>query len=339
MPGIGNPKRRIARVRLLQWLTAAAVAIAVPAGFVAAVDPFGFFGTNTVGYYYSSEREFKPNLVRAAPYDALALGDSRVAYTDTSLIGLPYRFLNGGIGGGTLWDAVTVLRASRLGDLKLVVIGLTYGSFARPGSCEEKRSPERSPVAAFLDRLLEPIFEPIRFSASWLQLWYAVDALRAKAKGEPPYYRPDGTRVSTDKDLSDATLPGKTERYWSLIRHDAEVIAAVTPTQPGLVVDETCLRLLAGMVDLARQHGFRLVLVFMPLNRDFLDAGLAAWLASDYSRRSIVRVREVAPYVVNLFDSRFSDSANFWLHDPNHFRPHVGARMIEEAIRTATPPS
>jgi hypothetical protein len=308
------------------WLAVVVAAIAVPSGFVAAVDPFGYFGTNTAGYYYSSERQFKQTLVRTTNYNALLLGDSRIAYTDPALIRLPqYKWLNGGIGGSSFSEQIEILFNSKLDGLDLVVIGLTQGSIANAFNC--LKDPEREPS----------LWDPLRFSASWTQVWYAAATLYSKATGVEPYYHADGTRSPAANDLNDAALTDKNERYWRVVRHDAEALREVLPHRPGIAFADACLKLLSGAQALARAHGFRILIVFLPINRDLL--ALADWkvfLTSDHARRSFDRLKAIIPDVFDFFDSPYSDSNNYWRHDPTHFKPDVGARLIEEAVRSAT---
>jgi hypothetical protein len=306
---------------LIAWVATSITVIALLAGFVAAVDPFGYFGTNKAGYYYSSERQFKHTLVRGASYNAIILGDSRIAYTDPSYINLPqYKFVNGGMGGGSFSEQVALLLNSKLDNLDLVVMGLLYSSLAE--NCPPDPTAQASP------------WDAIRFSAAWTQVWFALETLRLKARGVEPYYRPDGTRVATRQRAADATLTDKNANYWRVIRHDSQYLDAAVKQRPGLTFTQTCLALVQRIQSLARKHGFRLVLVFLPVNRDLLD--LADWktfLRSEHSRRSFERLRAIVPDVIDFIDSSYSDSDNYWRGDAMHFRPEVGARMIEEAIR------
>jgi len=53
------------------------------------------------------------------------------------------------------------------------------------------------------------------------------------------------------------------------------------------------------------------------------------------TRGSLAQLRAIVP-VVDFTNSKFSDSENYWRHDAAHFRPEIGAQMIEEAFRRAT---
>jgi hypothetical protein len=309
---------------LLSWLAAVAVTAAVPAAFVASVDPFGYFGTNTVGYYYSSERQFKQHLIRTANYNALVLGDSRIAFTNPSLIKMPaYRFLNAGIGGSSFGEQMEMLVNSKLNDLDLVVFGLTYKSLSVHGNCSEDLDAEAS------------LWDPIRYSASWTQSWYAISALWARHTGERPYYHPDGTRDSTRQDATDATLTERQPNYWRVIFHDAIGLDRLYEERPfGIAWIDDCLRLLERAKAMSERHGFRIIIVFLPLNRDLLNQfDFKAWLSSEQSKRAFAQLRGIIPHVFNFVDSPYSHSDNFWRADPAHFKPHVGARLMEEAIK------
>ena len=302
------------------WLSVGMTTIALPAGFVAAVDPFGYFGTNTAGYYHSSERQFKRSLARGADYNALLLGDSRIAFTDPAYIELPqYRFLNGGIGSSTFSDQLAILRNSTLDKLALVAITFSHRTFTL--DCREP-SDEIVP------------WDTIRFSAALTQIWYAAATLRLKAKGENPAYHVDGTRNIASKKARDAKLTEKNARYWNAIQADTERYQEILRQMPdGLVPPAACLKLLEHAAALANRHGFRLVFVLLPANRDLLDrVDLKSWHGREQSRRALRRLREVTPHVVDFLDSPYSDSSNFWLHDPRHFKPDIGARLMEEAI-------
>ncbi len=71
----------ISRNALVLWLIAALSIIGIIAGFNMAVGPFGYFGADTVGYYFSSERMIEvgadPGLptVSEQPIFAWARGD------------------------------------------------------------------------------------------------------------------------------------------------------------------------------------------------------------------------------------------------------------------------
>ena len=165
-------------------------------GFNIVVDPFGYFGTNSLGYYFSSERQLKFSLVRGYDYNAIILGDSRIAFTDPSYIKLPdYTFVNGGIAGASIAELVDLLSASRLDRLKLAVFGLEYGDLAH---CFDDQALENAARREFWP------WDTLRFAASWTQLSYAITAVKARAKDLDPAYYADGTRSIVAKDFKES---------------------------------------------------------------------------------------------------------------------------------------
>lgn len=305
---------------LIVWLATALSLVGIVAGFNMAVDPFGYFGTNTIGYYFSSERQFKYNLVRNYDYNAILLGDSRIAFTDPAYIDLPdYRFVNGGIGGVSIAEQVNLLKASRLETLKLVVFGFNYADL---GGCSDPQI-----------RIAEDDAVPwgwFRFAASWTQFRYALDALTLRAKAQGPNYHADGTRSVTQRYFKEALLDGKTEHYWRQIKGAVPDPSAL----PDFHIDPVCQNLLTEVRELADLYHFALVLVFLPRNDDLLRT--FTWdgpAGRQRIERYVSQVRGVVPNVVDLSISAFSDSRNFWLDDATHFKPAVGARVVEEAIR------
>jgi hypothetical protein len=311
---------RTATSALLLWLVTALSMVGFVAGFNIVVDPFGYFGTNSLGYYFSSERQFKFSLVRGYDYNAILLGDSRVAFIDASYITVPeYTFVNGGIGKASLAELVALLSASRLERLKLAIFGLEIGDLR---GCSDPKAPlgEGKPAA----------WGWLRFAASWTQFNYAIRVIVARAKDETPQYHADGTRSVVSKIFQESTFDGKTPRYWSKIHRRI----GDSSNGPQAKFDAKCRELLNKARALSDRYGFALMVVFLPTNSDLL----AHWnwnapRARENTGRFLVQVQQVVPYVVDLSHSSFGDSRNFWLNDPMHFRPAVGAEIIQEAIR------
>ena len=251
------------------WLAAAAAVVGVVAGFNLGVDPFGHFGTNSIGYFFSSEREFKYGLVKTRKYNAILLGDSRVAVIDPAAMeSRGYRFVNGGIGGSSLAEQVSLLKASRLKRLKLVVFGMNYGDLS---GCSQPEARLKSPN--------RDLWNGVRFAAAWSQLRYSVEALRLRASGESPKYHADGTRSATQRYLEEALFTDKTEHYWQQIKESVPNSAAL----PDFHIDPVCRDLLGEARALAGRHRFTLLLVFLPRNDDLLQR--TNWEAEAAQRR------------------------------------------------------
>jgi hypothetical protein len=314
---------RSARTALILWFATALSIVGFVAAFNITVDPFGYFGNNTLGYYFSSERQFKYSLVKSYDYNAIVLGDSRVAYTGTNQIDLPgYKFVNGGVAGSSLAEQIGLLRASRLSQLKLAVFGLRFDDLAK---CSKDDEPKRVESPRELGS-----WDALRFAASLTQFAYSIDALSAGAQGLSPQYHADGTRSVVSKLFQESALIGKTAHYWSKIERE---IPKPPSKDPRFEFDVKCRKLLGAARGLADRYGFSLVVVFLPMNSDLLQH--LHWdrpQARSQIRKFLAHIQEVVPHVVDLSNSSFSDSNNFWLNDSMHFKPATGARLIEEAI-------
>ncbi len=308
------------RTALLAWVTAAASIIGFVAGFNIFVDPFGYFGTNSIGYYFSSEREFKYGIVKSYDYNAIILGDSRIAFTDPSYIKRPeFIFVNGGIGGASVAEQVALLSASRLDRLKLAVLGMNYQDLADDQACSKEIAARESGT-----------WDLLRFAASWIQLGYAIDSLTARATGRSPKYHEDGTRSAVSKQIRDMALDAKSPRYWRKIERES---SGDPMAEPHFAFAPGCRQLMGRARELADQYGFALIVVFLPRNSDLLaHMNLDRPNARKQIGTYLAEVKEVMPHVIDLSSNPFSDSQNFWLDDATHFKPAIGARIVEEAI-------
>lgn len=311
------------RSSCLLWLCVALSTVGLVAGFNVGIDPFGYFGTNTIGYYFSSERQFKFNLVKSLDYDAIILGDSRIAFTDANYLSRRsnYEFVNGGISGASIPELIALLRATRLDRLRLAVFGLEISDL---DSCSDRRNSGGSTPSTW-----DALWDPLRFAASWAQFGYAIKAVVARAEDQDPSYYDDGTRSVVARDFQESVLASKTTRYWTKVNNEIRDES----DGPKLKLGAKCRELLSQTQTLADKYGFALLIVFLPTDRDITEHW--QWDSPQMRERLgqyLQQVQEVVPHVVDLSNSPFSDSINFWLDDPYHFKPLIGAKAIREAI-------
>ena len=304
------------RRAIIIWLATVSSVAAFVAGFTMTVDPFGYFGNNNIGYYFSSEKQFKYNLVGTFHYNAIVLGDSRIAYTDTNEVNFPgYKFVNGGIPGSDLTEQVALLKSSKMNDLKIAVFGLQSGDVA---SCE--KHPEE-----------QPVWEAGRHALSWTQIRYAILALIARSKGQLPAYKTDGSRTTASKRLEESLTDLKTERYWNKVEANRRSLQGMVSAEARL--GQECRLILEEARSLAERHGFALMIIFLPRNADVLQhAAMSTSQVRAHTSALVSELKGIVPNVVDLTDSPLSDSRNFWLDDPVHFKPEIGAKIIETAI-------
>ena len=90
----------------------------------AVIDPFGALGTNTVGLFFSSEREVKWSLVDDHPHDALILGSSKTTYIEPRDFS-DYRFFNASFSSGVPEEFREYLEQHGDG-VRMVLLGLDF---------------------------------------------------------------------------------------------------------------------------------------------------------------------------------------------------------------------
>ena len=92
-----------------------------------AVDPFGFFGLNQVGFFFNAEREFKPRQIHVYPHRALLLGNSKMAYVDPD--DLPgYGFFNAAFSAAKPEEMLAFLEKN-IDGVELIALALDHRMF------------------------------------------------------------------------------------------------------------------------------------------------------------------------------------------------------------------
>jgi hypothetical protein len=116
---------QVATKRYLSALFGTILAVTlVIAAINAVIDPFGALGTNTVGLFFSSEREVKWSLVDDHPHDALILGSSKTTYIEPRDFS-DYRFFNASFSSGVPEEFREYLKQHGDG-VRMVLLGLDF---------------------------------------------------------------------------------------------------------------------------------------------------------------------------------------------------------------------
>ncbi len=306
--------------------TTAAVAaglIALAAALNFFVDPFDYFGRNTLGIYISAEREAKLTGLRQHPQDAVLLGTSKAAMVDASLLRGPAKFYNAGLGGATP-EEVTALVRHVSPTAPLVVVALDFFQYS-----------DRLPIVS------SP-FPPQTWQDSFNYLFnlqgvgYAWQTMLGAWRGRPPTLQKDGSFNAVlwreHHDVADpaalAALLANQETQWREFHFSPDRVNELVLLRSAL-----------------ENRGSPYAVVINPLQvedlRRLRHAGMGPAL-EDWR----ARVRMVFPEAVDLLDSSYSDAKNFFKLDPVHFYPEVGAAMLNEKVlphpvnpaKTVSPP-
>ena len=286
-----------------------------------AVDPFGFFGTNQVGYYYNSERELKQKQIRNYPHRALLLGNSKMAYVNPDLLS-EFGFYNAAFSSAKPSEMLTFLEAY-IGDAELVAMALDHRMFLEYES-------------AVLDLHTPNWSDWLRYSLSLELLGKSFEALALHRRGAPSYYKANGARTTWELEARDYLTDGID--YWdklSLRRDEYQRLAPVFPAHR--------LETFRRIKSLLDQHGVDHVVYMNPLNRHEHDVigWQDKWQNSKSYKDLVASLTEIFPEFHDYSDSAYSDPAGFWPTDFKHYRPEVGAAIIREMIarKTAAAPA
>ena len=273
-----------------------------------AVDPYNRFGHNRLGVYISAERESKATEVRRYPHNALLLGNSRMAMIPVAQLN-GFRFFNGALGGATAEETYYfVYHYATRQDL--VVLGVDLGA-ADPPSL--KGDPFAPPSwIATLDNLL---------NLSTVE--YSLRTISEHAAGHPASLRPDGS-FDTTRWFELYDREDRPRLAWQLeqLKREFENYASASRDR---------MSFYARLADCLRQRGIACVVLIPPLHEDVANylrasparAGLQAW------RRQL---DALFPNVVDLSFSAYGAAENFFKSDPVHFKPVVGARLLNGEV-------
>ncbi len=293
-------------VATLGWLAGGIVVLAAALNYF--VDPNAYFGHNTLGFYTSTERQFKVLGLSRHPQDAVLLGNSKAALADTSLIPPPPRFFNAGVGGSLAEDILEMTKHLAAGS-PLVVVALDFGQFGNEHPYGENL-PAPFTWHEWLANLLSR--DAVALSAKTI----ASAALRLA-----PTYRADGNFVAAGwyahYDLNDPVAR-------------AQIVAAHNARLRGFQFSPQRMALLQPLHDALAAHG-RFLVYILPAEAEEMAALKSLGLRPDYDAWR-ARVREVFPDVVDLTDTPYADPKNFFHLDIMHPYPNVGAQMIQEEV-------
>ena len=144
------------------------------------IDPFVFFGQNTLGAYADTEREFKFSKVKYYPHDALLLGSSMVTYINPDDIN-KYKFFNASFSNALPEEILHFLKHRYHNDLKLVVIGVDI--FTLNNEQFKIRREQLYPVESETDLYLKNCLD---YTLSWKMILESITTIQNNLQGKPP---------------------------------------------------------------------------------------------------------------------------------------------------------
>jgi hypothetical protein len=274
------------------------------------VDPYNRFGNNRLGVYISAERESKATQARRYPYNALLLGNSRMAMIPVDNL-QGFCFFNGAFGGGTAEEAYYfAYHFAKPRDLVVLGVDLGGGDPAQ---------------------LQGDIFQPPGWTANLNNLLnlstveYSVRTIADHCAGRPASLSPNGSFEATRWfELYDREDPPQLEWKLAELKHDLDRATRMTREH---------MSYYARLADCLRQRGAVCVVLIPPLHEALarrLDAPARAALQS--WRKEL---ESIFPTVVDLSFSPYGAAGNFFKCDPSHFKPEVGVRLLNAEVLPA----
>ncbi len=275
------------------------------------IDPYYRFGTNWIGVYISAEREYKATAATHYPHDALIVGNSKPSIIDPAQI-REYRFLNAGFAGAKPEEILAFLERYAHGQ-RLVVLGLDYGMF-NEGAEPLRPDPFERPFWPDLCRYL--------LNAKSFQ--YSVEAVTRRLIGKEPTILTTGQ--SNPKPYLDLEV-GLTEEHYEpalkLLRDQ---------TFQNFRYSEARIAVLREIRDLLKARGIPVVAFVNPENDAVLDLIRGMPAGAEFARWK-ADMRAIFPDLVDLTEvSALSEHENYFLHDPYHYLPVTGIRIMEDHI-------
>ena len=304
-----DPRRYLATAGLV-----AGGLLALAAAINYFIDPFDYFGRNTLGVYISAEREAKLTGLRQHQHDAILIGTSKAAMIDVSKVAGPAPFYNASLGGAKPEEIIGLVQHVAP-TAPLIVVALDFFQYGNGTPLE----PTPFPPATWQHNF--------GYLFNLQGLGYAFTTVSGALRGRAPTLRPDGSFDSAEwrqhnSHITPAALAqlfAQRKMEWSEFHFSPDRL--------------NCLEQLRVALD---RSGVPYLVFINPLHAEDLrllrqvgfEPAFDQWRA---------RVRRDFPGVIDLADSAYSNPANFFPADPVHFLPEVGADLLNQAVLPHAP--
>lgn len=301
---------------LVQTLSTVAIVVSSAASFNWTIDPLSWRLGGRFDIYFSNDRAFKAHWIRLYPHDGLLMGSSKVRQTDPQAISGP-RFFNAAFGLATPEEILEFLNRYAQSE-RLLVIGFDFWMMNEP----------KAPGGSMLTDLNTPPFyghSPREWFAYLTSLESAEQSLGAAIKltiGAPGFYSPAGNVIVSADSLAAPS---------NKLRYERNIKLAVDDRFQDFRYSMRRIGVIKAIRDWAVMRRARLLVFLNPLNADeaALLRALPAW---SYYDRFRSEMREIFPNLTDFTDD-YPEASNYMPNDGFHYRPEVGARMIETVLK------
>jgi hypothetical protein len=291
------------------------------------IDPYNEFGRNTVGLYYSTERQAK-SLISSYEHDAILIGSSRPAKILPQTI-KSYTFYNASFSNATPEEIYYFLKEYAKTE-KLVVIGLDYEMF------NERVYPikERN---GWSNRQ----FGTLEYLMSYKVLRDSIGALKKNSLKQKPLIAADG-HFDQATNVPDQDKDAKIREQRRLVSEHRAETSSRTPHEEAMQrledyhyrrfqIAKKRLDYLRSLEALLTERGIKHIVFVNPYNEEVLNmierlgyTGMFEDLKKEF--KSIFKNFE------DVSCCAYSDKNNYPDADPAHYKPEIGSAFLNDIL-------
>lgn len=281
------------------------------------IDPFVFFGHNTLGAYAFTERQFKKSKVKTYPHNALLLGSSKTAYIDPTHL-KKYIFFNASFSNALPEEILHYLQnylKDNNQNLEIVLIGLDLQTLNQ--TINPIIDVENEDLNTYIDNLL---------SINAFNQSLNTILKNQQGRFDELIVLKDGQRNPIQKNLKDSKLETYEYGYSMKVMKD---------TISSFKFPKERIEILKKIKQVLEKKDVNYIIFFNPINREVLNHFEEL---SNYSEfiQTKNKLREIFPGFVDLSDGRYSDPKYFYKHDVTHYKPLTGKLFINEILSQKT---
>lgn len=274
------------------------------------VDPYNFFGLNTMGNYISSEREFKASEIGREKWKYVLMGNSKSGMVDTSV--LPQSTFNAAFGSGKPHEFYHFIERYLHDPDTTVILGL---DIFRPGAA--------LPPDAEIPFARKSFSEVMSYVISLKAVEFSFKTIVKYFKGEPTTLKENGDFGSEKRWASQKDLKDDKSRQYELNR-------LIKTFEVKTHFEEEDYYYYKKLADLLRIRNIPVLVFLHPFHEEVIKK---IRLMPHYPKIAIwkKRMNEIfQQQIVDFSETPFSDSDNFFYADPVHYRPAVGAKLMKK---------
>jgi len=278
------------------------------------IDPFSVFGNNKIGVHFSSEREYKMSGAIGYSHDSILLGSSKVANINPSQI-KDVKVFNAAFSAATPEEMYFFINEF-VKKNEIVFLGLDFymfNEFSFPLKNKEEMQ--------FLNKSFYFLLYKYAFSLNLLKL--SLRGLRRHLTNQPVSIFPNGQRNTSKDDTLD--LESRDENYDRILDKLKEI------NFNKYKFSYSRLEYLKKIKMLSEERGFRLVVFLNPLHPEVLNLVKSEDLLT-FFELFLNESKKIFPNLADFTQGKYSKREYFYKHDPYHYKPEIGARMIQDLV-------